>query len=436
LFKQGRDICALAETGSGKTSACAIPLVEKIERPYKGIQGLVLVPTRELAIQYVTEIQKVAAFTDIVAFPVYGGFDKDIQRAKIKHGVDIVVATPGRLIDLIYEGNISLAQVRCFILDEADQLLNDNFLDDIKLIFSCMVHEHQTAMFSATMPDVIKVLAHDCMKDAEHITLISQRAAPVSISHGFAYVRQEERYKALIEYAKHENVDQMFIFCNARHQVDKLCKSMRDDLHGVEFVHAGLTQEKRTSLFMKLRDKKIKYLIATDVAGRGLDFSGVSHVVNWDMPWDGEQYMHRTGRTGRMSRKGKALTFVGNRDLAAVQRLMSEKGIVPQWLGKDPFAAQPTKDAQPHERKGAHAHHTQHPPAQGKEVSADEGEAAAKKRRRRGGRGRKKPGEAAAAAHEHPHPQPKAAHEPKHSGESGPKKMLKKILSHFNPFRR
>jgi len=337
LFKEGRDLCALAETGSGKTSACAIPLVEKVDRSIKAIQGLVLVPTRELAIQYVTEIQKVAEFTDIVAFPVYGGFDKDIQRAKIKHGVDIVVATPGRLIDLIYEGNISLAQVKCFILDEADQLLNDNFLEDIKLVFSCMVHEHQTAMFSATMPDIIKTLAHECMRNPEHITLISERQAPVSISHCFEYVRQDDRYKALVTFAKHENVDQMFIFCNARHQVDKLCKSLREDLHGVEFVHAGLTQEKRTSLFMKLREKKIKYLIATDVAGRGLDFSSVSHVVNWDMPWDAEQYMHRTGRTGRMSKKGKALTFVGSRDLSSVQKLMAEKGIVPSWIGKDPF---------------------------------------------------------------------------------------------------
>jgi ATP-dependent RNA helicase DeaD len=233
--------------------------------------------------------------------------------------------------------------------------LNVGFLDDIKLIFSCMVHEHLTVMFSATMPEAIKLLAHDCMRDPAHITLIQERCAPVSISHCFAYVSPNDKYAAFLEFAKHENVDQMLIFCNARHQVDKLHKTMCKDLHGVEFVHAGLVQEKRTTLFRHLREGKIKYLIATDVAGRGLDFSRISHVVNWDMPWDAEQYTHRTGRTGRMSRKGKAMTLITQRDLNALDKLIRDQQITPTWLGANPLAEGAPKSAAKAHRRPHHS---------------------------------------------------------------------------------
>lgn len=338
VFKEGRDLCGLAETGSGKTAACAVPLVQSIDKSVNGIQGLVLVPTRELALQYVSEIDKVAKYMEVTPFAIYGGFSKEIQRAKLKHGVDILVATPGRLIDLIYDGDISLSQVTCAILDEADELLKVGFLDDIKFIFSCMVHEHQTVMFSATMAEEIKKLAHDCLRDPEHISLISKRSAPSSLSHHFTYVNINDRYKDFLKYAKHENVGQMIIFCNARHGVDRLFKTLRKDLGGVEFVHAGLSQDKRTSLFRQLKSKKIKYMIATDVAGRGLDFSNITHVVNWEMPRDSEQYTHRTGRAGRMNKKGKAMTFVTRRELHALDKLIKEKGISPLWNGKDALA--------------------------------------------------------------------------------------------------
>ena len=338
LLQKGRDLCGLAETGSGKTAACAIPLVQKIDLSIKAIQGLVLVPTRELALQYVEEIQQVAQFMDVKPFAVYGGFSKEIQRAKLKHGVDILVATPGRLIDLIYDGEINLSNVRCAILDEADELLKVGFLDDIAFIFSCMVHEHQTVMFSATMADDIKKLAHDCLREPEHITLIQERAAPVSLAHYFMLVNQNNQYEEFVKYIKQENITQMLIFCNARHKVDKLFKTMRKDINSVEFIHAGLSQDKRTSLFRQLRSKKIKFLIATDVAGRGLDFSKISHVVNWEMPWDGEQYTHRTGRAGRMNRKGKAVTFVTRRDLKSLDSLLKDKKITPVWIGDNPLS--------------------------------------------------------------------------------------------------
>lgn len=338
VFKAGKDLCALAETGSGKTAACAVPLVQSIDKSIKGIQGLVLVPTRELALQYVDAIDQVSRYMEVTPFAIYGGFSKEIQRAKLKHGVDILVATPGRLIDLIYDGDISLSKVTCAILDEADELLKVGFLDDIKFILSCIVHEHQTVMFSATMADEIKSLANECLKEPEHISLIQERSAPVNLSHHFTYVHINDKYDEFLKYLKHENVDQMIIFCNARHGVDKLFKTLRKDINGVEFVHAGLSQEKRSSLFRQLKAKKIKYMIATDVAGRGLDFSRITHVVNWELPRDSEQYTHRTGRTGRNNKKGKAMTFITKRDLRSLDKLIKEKDFSPIWQGKDPLA--------------------------------------------------------------------------------------------------
>jgi len=333
----GRDLCALAETGSGKTAACAIPLIHKVDQEHNSIQGLVIVPTRELCIQYVEEIETIAAKTAVVPFAVYGGFSKSIQMAKLRHGVHILVATPGRLIDLLYDGVIELQHVKCAILDEADELLKVGFLEDIEFIISCIRCEHQTLLFAATMADDIKKLAHDCLRDPEHISLIQKRPTPKSIEHCFAYVHSREKQENLIGYLEKEDVDQAIIFCNARHLVDKLFKSLCKHFKGIEYIHAGLGQDKRSSIFRQFKGKKIRYLIATDVAGRGLDFSKVSHVINWDFPGGTEQYTHRTGRTGRMGRKGKAFTFVTKRDLPNFSAVVGKKQILPHWIGRDPL---------------------------------------------------------------------------------------------------
>ncbi len=333
----GQDLCALAETGSGKTAACAIPLIQKVDPALNAIQGLILVPTRELCMQYVAEIQKIAAQTAVIPYAVYGGFDKQTQIARVKQGVHILVATPGRLIDLLYEGILSFAQVRCAILDEADELLKVGFLEDIEFIMSCILHEHQTLLFSATMPDDIKKLAHDCLRDPRHISLIAERAAPESIEHYFVYSHPKQRHTELIRYLEDEDVNQALIFCNARHRVDALFRFLRKDFQDIDFMHAGLGQDTRSSIIRKFRNQKLRYLIASDVAARGLDFSHVSHVINWDFPRDGEQYTHRTGRTGRMGKKGKAFTFVSRQDLSSLRRLIRSKKIIPCWLGKDPL---------------------------------------------------------------------------------------------------
>jgi len=335
IIAEGKDLCALAETGSGKTAACAVPLVQKIDVSVNEIQGLVIVPTRELCMQYVDEIQKVAARTEAVPFAVYGGFDKEIQRAKLKHGVHILVATPGRLIDLIYEGRINLSNIKCFILDEADELLKEGFLEDIEFIISCIIHEHQTLLFAATMADDIKRLVNEALKNPVHISLIKKRAIPKSLDHYFINVHPKDKEKELIHYLKEEEIKQVIIFCNTRHLVDTLFRSIRKTFRDIEFIHAGLPQGKRTSIINQFRNQKIKILLASDVAGRGLDFSNVSHIINWDFPKGEEQYTHRTGRAGRMGKKGKAFTFVRYSDAQALRKLVRRKSIEPIWIGKN-----------------------------------------------------------------------------------------------------
>ncbi|MCP4264632.1 MAG: DEAD/DEAH box helicase [Candidatus Brocadiaceae bacterium] len=337
IIAEGYDLCALAETGSGKTAACVIPLIQKVDPALNAIQGLVVVPTRELCIQYVTEFQQITKNTNVVPFAVYGGFDKSIEIAKLKHEVHILVATPGRLLDYLYSGILSFKHVKCAVLDEADELLKVGFLEDIEFIMSCILHKHQTLLFSATMPDDIKKLAHDCLSDPKHISLVTKIATPESIDHYFTYHHPKDKMAALLKYLKTEDIKQVLIFGNARHVVDKLFSSIRKEFEDVGYIHAGLSQDKRTSVFRQFKNMKIRYLIASDVAGRGLDFSHVSHVVNWNMPRGKELYTHRTGRTGRMGKKGKALTFVTKHELSDLRELIHRNNISPHWVGEDPL---------------------------------------------------------------------------------------------------
>lgn len=333
----GRDLCALAETGSGKTAACAIPLVQQVDIHENVIQGLVIVPTRELCIQYVGEIDKIGGGLGVVPFAVFGGFDKKIQIAKLRHEVHVLVATPGRLIDLLYDGEVSLSKVKCVVLDEADELLREGFLEDIEFIMSCMLQDHQTLLFAATMDEEITKLTHNYLRDPVYLSLIKKRAAPASIEHYFAYVHPNHKKEEMVKYLSREDVSQGIIFCNARYKVDKLFHDMRKELKDIDYIHAGLSQDKRSSLFRQFKKKQLRYLIATDVAGRGLDFTHVTHVVNWDFPDNGTQYTHRTGRSGRMGRSGRAFTLVTKGDLPRLRELVRKKKVTPRWIGKDPL---------------------------------------------------------------------------------------------------
>jgi len=331
----GKDVMGLAETGSGKTSACGIPLVQHTDADQNAIQAMILVPTRELALQYVTELEKVASHSDVVAFAVYGGLDINLQKAKLNHKVHILVATPGRLIDLIWNTKIDLTQIRTVVLDEADEMLNMGFIEDVDFILDCLLQERQTLLFSATMPPEIEKLVDKYQTDPVRVALIRDRRAPTSLQHHFQHVGRD-RTRALIETLREDGMEQAIIFCNSRDKGGDLYRDLRRQLQSVDYIHGGLDQDRRTSIFNKFRSKEIKYMVATDVAGRGLDFTHVSHVINYDFPFNPDIYTHRTGRAGRMGRTGTAVTLVADRDLRNLKSLLRVIEVEPTWRGEEP----------------------------------------------------------------------------------------------------
>jgi ATP-dependent RNA helicase DeaD len=333
----GSDLLARAETGSGKTAACGIPLVQTIDPSRNAIQALILVPTRELALQYVEEISKISKFMDVVPFAIFGGFSMEIQKGKLKDRVHILVATPGRLIDFLYHTtSIDLSGVRTLVLDEADEMLKMGFIEDVDLILSCLIHEHQTLFFAATMPEEIHRLIRVYLKDPVRVELNKKQVAPVSLAHHFQYTGRRDRLHALIEYLETEKVSQAIIFCNSRHRGETLKKELEGRFKSVEYIHGGLEQSRRTSIFERFRQNQITLMVATDIAGRGLDFSHVSHVINYDYPYRLESYTHRTGRTGRMGRSGIAMTFVTHQELKDLKSLLKANRIDPVWHGDIP----------------------------------------------------------------------------------------------------
>jgi ATP-dependent RNA helicase DeaD len=336
LIRAGRDLVALAETGSGKTSACGIPLAEMVDPQVPGIQALILVPTRELALQYVDELGFIGKHTGIAPFAIYGGFSMDIQKAKLEHGVHILVATPGRLIDHLYNSTLSLEEVRTVVLDEADEMLKMGFIEDVNFILSCIMNKHQTLLFSATMAGEVEELANSFLKDPVRIELNLEEVSPQSITHRFRFLSDKHRLPMLKQYLKEEKPRQAIIFCNSRRSGQLLFHKLKGTVKSLDYIHGGLDQGLRTSIFNHFKKGRIRVMIATDVAGRGLDFSRVSHIFNYDFPMTSENYVHRTGRTGRMGREGVAISLVIGRDLHKVKRLFKEKNILTAWDGKAP----------------------------------------------------------------------------------------------------
>ena len=339
---KGKDVLGLAETGSGKTSACGIPLVQRTNSKLKAIQVLILVPTRELALQYVEEIDTIARYTDVAPFAVFGGFDMGIQRAKLRHGVHILVATPGRLIDFLWNTDlVDLTQVHTVVLDEADEMLKMGFIEDIDFIMSCLIHEHETLLFSATMPAGVDHLARSYLENPVRIELNKDQKAPQSLAHHFQHVGNN-RLRDLVDYLRAEKTTQAIIFCNSRDSGSNLHKELQKHFKSLEYIHGGLDQDRRISIFNRFRSKKIRLMVATDVAGRGLDFTHVSHVINYDFPRTPEIYTHRTGRTGRMGRLGTAMTFVAGRDLDSLKDMLRLNHLEPVWRGEKPQLSGPS----------------------------------------------------------------------------------------------
>lgn len=335
LIQKKRDLIALAQTGSGKTAACAIPICDRVDTTVTYVQALIIVPTRELALQYATEAQKIGRDKGVKAFAIYGGEDATMQLSKLKHGVQVLVATPGRLIDFIYSRSIDLSHVETLILDEADEMLSMGFYDDLEFVIQCLVHEHQTLLFSATMPKEIRAIAQHHMKDPLEVVLTAQ-ASPSSIEHRFLYCRPYHREEALLTLIKELQPKQGIIFCQSRHQCESVCHALQKHIDGVDFLHAGLNQDLRSQITSKFRSGRVRFLVATDVASRGLDFSGITHVFLYHLPDDPDLYVHRSGRTGRRDRTGIVISLVTDRELRSLQDILKRIDRPAMWIGTPP----------------------------------------------------------------------------------------------------
>ncbi len=304
---EGKDVIGKAESGSGKTLAFAIPIVEKIKYP-KNIQVLVITPTRELAEQVCKEIQKVGKYMKARAVAVYGGKSIEMQ-AKAFGQVNVVVATPGRLMDHIRRNNIDLRQVHTLVLDEADRMLDMGFIDDIKFILRFIPTDRQTLLFSATFSDEIRRIVSNYMKNPILIELNKEKPSVKTIKQAAYVVKRNEKEQCLDFVLNREKPSMALIFCSTKIESDRLHRNF-SRYYNIGVIHGDLSQQQRERVLADFKSKRITYLIATDVAARGIDIKDISHVINYDMPNDIESYIHRIGRTARAGASGKAITFV------------------------------------------------------------------------------------------------------------------------------
>lgn len=332
-----KDVIGLAKTGSGKTAACAIPICHLVDVEKPTTQALIIVPTRELALQYAQEVQRIGKRRGVKAFALCGGEDYSLQHSKLKAGVHVLVATPGRLIDFVYSRSVDLSHVKILILDEADEMLSMGFVEDLEFIIQCLVQEHQTLLFSATMPNSIRHLALKYLKDPVQIGLVANDEIPSKIAHQFVYCHHMDRDECLLKEIRASNLVQAIVFCPSRIRVEKTASFLARAIPGkVDHLHAGLPQDIRNIVTGKFRQGKVKILVATDVVARGLDFSNVSHVFMLELSPDLDIYVHRAGRTGRFGKEGTAMTFVTPRELDTADRLQKKLGDSFQWVSPPP----------------------------------------------------------------------------------------------------
>jgi len=324
----GRDVLGSAATGTGKTAAFALPLVEKIESSAKGVQALVLAPTRELAVQVAEAIHRYGKRRGVTVLPIYGGQAIERQLSGLRRGVNVVVGTPGRILDHIRRRSLDLRGVKYVVLDEADEMLDMGFIDDIESILSETPEERQTALFSATFPHRLRQLAEKHMTDPERVA-VKQEVMETPLVRQVAYiVPRPHKLEALGRILDLEAPTSAIIFCRTRTEVDELSEALASRGYRPEALHGGLNQAQRDRVMNRFREGTADLLIATDVAARGLDVEHVSHVVNYDIPQTPEAYVHRIGRTGRAGREGTAVTLVQPREhrlLKNIERVVRQR---------------------------------------------------------------------------------------------------------------
>ncbi len=325
----GRDVIVQSKTGSGKTAAFALPLIDRIVDPSRGVQVMVLCPTRELALQVSVEFGRLGKHKGVVPVAIYGGASLEKQVDEIRAGAHVIVGTPGRVLDHLKRGTIDPAELRTVCLDEADEMLSMGFAEELNAILERLPRPRQTLLFSATMPEGIRRLANRQQKDPESILLSADQISPDSIDHFIYYVGVQDRVTALARVLELEAPDRAIVFCNTRDETTTVAAALQRRGFSVDFLSGELEQSARERVLASFRERKIQHLVATDVAARGIDINDVSHVVNFGFPGEAETYVHRTGRTGRAGRRGIAVSLFGPADVGSVYMLRLTYGIRP-----------------------------------------------------------------------------------------------------------
>lgn len=343
VLLQGKDVLGCAATGTGKTAAFSIPVLQKLqiesENPSenyfnksktnrKPVKALILTPTRELASQIGDSFSAYGKFTSLKHTVIYGGVNQRSQTDALRKGVDILVATPGRLLDLVNQGYVNLRHVDFFILDEADRMLDMGFINDIKRVVNLIPANRQTLLFSATMPREIADLAESLLSDPVRIDIIPEAATIDLIDQHLYYADKANKTSLLIDLLNNDDVESALVFSRTKHGADKLSKNLYKAGIGCDAIHGNKSQNARQKTLQNFKRKKTRVLIATDIASRGIDISQISHVINYDLPEDAETYVHRIGRTGRAGNSGKAISFCDSGELGllkSIQKLIGKE---------------------------------------------------------------------------------------------------------------
>lgn len=318
---EGYDLIGQAQTGTGKTAAFGCSMLNNLKKT-DAIGAIVLTPTRELAIQVYEELNKLSKYDKVNVLAVYGGDSISRQIRELKKHVDIVVGTPGRVLDLIRRGVLKLGKVQFLVLDEADEMLNMGFIDDIETVIKELPTERQTLLFSATMPDQIKRLAKHYMKKDSKIINVKKVSMTVSkIKQGYFEVDHKNKFEAFCRIIDLESPKSAIIFCKTKKGVDDLVEGLKSRDYQVEGMHGDMSQMHRMKTLKRFKEGSLHYLIATDVAARGIDVDGITHVINYDLPQDVESYVHRIGRTGRANREGTAYSLITSREFSMLKQI-------------------------------------------------------------------------------------------------------------------
>src|SRR5690242_8801829 len=321
LILRGRDVMGLAQTGTGKTAAFTLPMVDRLANGPHRTRALVLTPTRELCVQVEESVRKYSKHADVDAATVYGGVGYESQERALRDGVDIIVATPGRLIDHLERRNVSFDDLEVLVLDEADRMLDMGFAPQINAIVNQIPPYRQTLLFSATMPPEVEALARKYLRKPVVVQVGRRSQAANTVTHAVYPVPRERKSALLTALLRRENMDSVLVFTRTKHGADRVVRHLEKDGIEATAMHADKTQPQRTRALQDFKTGRVRVLVATDIAQRGLDISGITHVINYDVPQQAEDYVHRIGRTGRAASEGDAFTFMAPDEIAMVRTI-------------------------------------------------------------------------------------------------------------------